>query len=89
MRSPRAIASIKGLDQIAPDKSGVTLRHTATKEQAVDEPVNKTLGQFQLTCELGRGGMAVVYEAYQTTLQRKVALKVLLPSVVNVESTIR
>ena len=55
----------------------------------MDEPVNKTLGQFQLTCELGRGGMAVVYEAYQTTLQRKVALKVLLPSVVNVESTIR
>ncbi len=51
-----------------------------TKEQAVDDLVNKTLGQFQITRELGRGGMAIVYQAYQPALQRQVALKVLPPN---------
>ncbi len=43
----------------------------------MDELINKTLGQFQIVRELGRGGMAVVYEAYQPALQRRVAIKVL------------
>jgi len=45
----------------------------------MNELVNKTLGQFQITRELGRGGMAVVYQAYQPALQRYVAIKVLPP----------
>jgi serine/threonine-protein kinase len=43
------------------------------------EFINKALGQFQITRELGHGGMAIVYEAYQPALQRKVAIKVLSP----------
>ncbi|MBI4768926.1 MAG: protein kinase [Chloroflexi bacterium] len=36
-----------------------------------------TLGSYQVLSEIGRGGMAVVYKAYQPAFQRKVALKLI------------
>ncbi|MCA9148254.1 MAG: serine/threonine protein kinase [Planctomycetales bacterium] len=42
--------------------------------QPIDEAV---LGDFRLVREIGRGGMGIVYEAIQLSLQRRVAVKVL------------
>jgi serine/threonine protein kinase len=41
--------------------------------------VDQTLGQFQIIEQVGKGGMALVYKAYQPNLQRNVAIKVLAP----------
>ncbi len=41
--------------------------------------IGQTLGAFEIISELGRGGMATVYKARQTDLQRIVALKILPP----------
>src|SRR5687767_14774404 len=39
--------------------------------------IGQTLGQYQIVEQIGAGGMATVYKAYQPGLDRHVAIKVL------------
>jgi len=52
-------------------------------EDAQDALIGKTLGGYRVIRKLGHGGMGVVYEAQQESLQRRVAVKVLRPEMSN------
>jgi len=48
-------------------------------EQPAGPLAEQVIGDFRIVREVGRGGMGVVYEARQRSLDRRIALKVLAP----------
>ena len=49
----------------------------ALLDASVESSTPKQLGEFQIVREIGRGGMGVVFESHQESLDRRVALKIL------------
>lgn len=59
------------------------------RDPYADVTMPKTLGDFDILREIGRGGMGIVYEAMQKSLKRRVALKVLGPGVADSPKQLR
>ncbi|MCB9640327.1 MAG: serine/threonine protein kinase [Myxococcales bacterium] len=58
-------------------------------DDALSSMVGRKIGSFVLEEEIGRGGMGAVFRAYQEALQRKVALKLMLPNAQQDETCIK
>jgi serine/threonine protein kinase len=46
----------------------------------MEDLIGKVLGQYQIEAKIGQGGMAAVFKAYQSSLDRYVAIKVMPPA---------
>ncbi len=58
-------------------QSGKPYPQSGGNTDELNSLVNKSLGQFRIVERIGSGGMATVFKAYQPTLDRYVAIKVL------------
>ncbi|CAG1012063.1 partial Serine/threonine-protein kinase PrkC, partial [Anaerolineae bacterium] len=51
----------------------------------MDAFIGKKLGQYEVISRLGAGGMATVYRARQTSVERDVAIKLIRADMINDE----
>lgn len=81
---PELARSLRGLFKTLEfvEATGRTLNAARLEE-------GQALGDFTIVREIGRGGMGVVYEATQTSLNRRVALKVLAMSTLISENALQ
>ncbi len=58
-------------------QSGNNYPHPGGTDDDVNSLIGKSLGGFRIVEKIGAGGMATVFKAYQSTLDRYIAIKVL------------
>ncbi len=79
-----AVDCLELLEKMAPPRidSEATLANYAGGDvsQASATFAGQSFGKYRVECELGRGGMGVVFKAWQQDLERPVALKMILSS---------
>ena len=55
----------------------------------MEDLIGKTIDRYKIISEIGRGGMAVVYRAVDTTLDRNVAIKIITPEYADKEKLLK
>jgi serine/threonine protein kinase len=72
----------------APPRDETSAGAMLTQSRIMQALRDATLGDYEILAELGRGGMATVYLAHDIALDRKVAIKVMSPALLDGEGAI-
>jgi serine/threonine protein kinase/Tfp pilus assembly protein PilF len=69
--------------------AAIRIMEEALPAPSVPQGLPSQIGDFRIVREIGRGGMGVVYEVEQVSMERRVALKVLSPAITGTPQAVK